>query len=97
MKGKAARAATHPSVLGLPCSVTNVGSNPKGWPRRLFMSTRSLPRDLGKTHPPRGSLRPLELVMNLAQNKEQASEPRPKTSWTPRSWPGTESRRERKH
>ena len=85
MKGKAARAATHPSVLGLPCSVTNVGSNPKGWPRRLFMATGSLSRDLGKIHLPRGSLRPLELFMNSAQNKEWASEPRPKTSWTPRS------------
>ena len=61
------------------------------------MATRTLPRDLGKTHPPEGSLRPLELIMNSAQNKDWASEPRPKTSWTPRSWPGAESRKEREH
>ena len=33
MKGKAARAATHPSVLGLAGSVTNVNSNPKRQPQ----------------------------------------------------------------
>ena len=69
MKGKTVRAATHPSVLGLVGSVTNVDSNPKGWTQGLFVATRTLPHDLGQTRPPQGSFEPLELVMNSAQNK----------------------------